>query len=117
MNTFHAGALPRSLDRNGERVYGDNHLVHEAATIIRGTINSAGHRWKAAGGFHADYDWLRSHLDEDNDLTARVLAQAGFIRKNGVWLWGRGVWSFSKITDLDALGDLLVTAVNTHRPI
>lgn len=115
------GKLPTGaviLDRERRRIYGDNALVHEASSIISGIIAHAGGRWRAAGGFHANFDWFRDHLDDDAELAARVLTRAGFTKRNGEWRWGhRGVWCLSNITDLDGLGDILVDVVDRHRPL
>lgn len=103
--------------RRGKRVRNDDALVYEASAVIRAVI----HRYKryaAAGGFHADLAWFQHHLDDDPVLTQRVLTGAGFAtNERGAWVWKRGRWPLSAVTDMETLGDTLVTLVDHHRPV
>ncbi|WP_128910601.1 hypothetical protein [Tropicibacter alexandrii] len=117
MNSHIMGRLPITKNNNGERVRNDNALVYEAASVLRGIITRQ-KRWSAAGGFRADFDWFKRHLDEDEVLTQKVLTAAGFaLNKSGDWVWRRGVWPLSKVADLADLGDALVSLVDIHRPL
>lgn len=117
MNSHILGRLPVTKNKNGGRVRGDNALIYEASAVIRAVITRQ-KRWSAAGGFHADFDWFQRHLDDDPVLTQRVLTGAGFAtNEHGSWVWRRGRWALSKVTDMSALGDALVTLVDHHRPL
>ncbi|MFD0909518.1 hypothetical protein [Ruegeria arenilitoris] len=108
--------LPRTTNKHG-RVRSDDALVYEASSIVRSVILRY-KRYSAAGGFHADFRWFKDHLDDDDALTQRVLTSAGFAPdERGSWVWRRGVWPLAKVTDMDALGDALVTLVDVHRPV
>lgn len=120
MHNFRNGKLPITRDRYGVRKRGDGQLIYEAGSVLRGAITNAGRRWMAGGGLHIDdatyQNWAVANLDDDTDLTDRVLISAGF-NKDGRWKIRRGVWPLGDAIDLAMVGNLLAGIVDTHRPL
>ena len=106
MNNFNNGALPSTFGTP------DGALAHELAHIIHNAVTRLP-RFRFMG-FHVNFERLKAHLDDDGDLTRRVLLLANFAPvENGDWAWDGGGRPLENVLDLDSLVD----SVDFHRPV
>ncbi|WP_152474019.1 hypothetical protein [Roseovarius sp. THAF9] len=91
-------------------------MVTELAIVLRSAVERIP-RFRSLG-FYVPFKWAVVHLDDDPDLARKVLSAANFVPDTeGRWVWRRGLYPLSKVTDMNVLGDTLVSVVDFHRPI